>query len=744
MISNRIFANALCAMVVCTAASPTVALAAVGDASASSPTSADQSEDLGQIVVTAQRRSENAVDVPITVNAVSAQQLQDANVESLTDITKVVTGVRFDNASMFIQPSIRGVGTDIVTSGVGSNVGIYVDGFYNPNPTSTDFGLLNVSGIQVLKGPQGTLFGRNATGGAILVSTLDPSETTSGTMQVSYGRFNTTRTEGYVTGGVTDKLAVDLGALLTYSDGYYTNVVTGEDAVDLSKSATVRAGVKYTFSDSVSALLRYEYIYQNDPTYVLEDTYVGQNGPVLPIGTPPGTYVTSPWKTDELAPHLFSRNISNVVQLTVPMQFNWGTLTSYTQVRNDYSPSFNDLAGTANSNLDEGIITQDRTRTQEFLATSAPGGPFSWTAGLFGFYNTDIFRAPVDIYTDDAYSALALVAPYGSSTTSTSLAAYADGTYEVISDWFLTAGVRYSHDTVSKAYYQTDIGAPAPGPGGVPQLPVADVPVGGIDGNKVTPRAVVRWKPTDASSLYASYTEGYKAAVLNVGCGCATANVPATDEKINAYEVGYKYSGKGAHASIAGFYYDYKDLQVAYYTYQAGFIVNAPKAHIEGLEAQGDYEILDGLTINADVSYLDAKYDDYPNDNTYVPAVGGFNTLGTINGKGLTLQRAPKVTANAGVHYTWNSTFGKWVAAATYTYTSKIYFDPADEFYQDGYGLLGLRAEWTDLSGRYTLAAYGNNVTNRAYRTTVDYNSLGISSEWAAPATWGISARVRF
>ena len=162
------------------------------------------------------------------------------------------------------------------------------------------------------------------------------------------------------------------------------------------------------------------------------------------------------------------------------------------------------------------------------------------------------------------------------------------------------------------------------------------------------------------------------------------------------------------------------------------------------MEAQAGYEILDGLTVNADLSYLDAKYDDYPNDNTYVPAVGGFNTLGTVNGKGLTLQRAPKVTGNAGVHYTWKTAGGKWALAATYTYTSKIYIDPADEFYQDSYGLLGLRGEWTDPSGRYSLAAYGDNVTNRAYRATVSYDSLGIASQWGAPATWGISVRARF
>ena len=130
---------------------------------------------LEEIVVTAQRREERSVDVPITITALSQQQLTTANVQNLVDIQRLTPALRFDNQSAFFQPTIRGIGTGITTSGGGSNVGIYIDGYYSPNPIAADFQLPNVTSVQVLKGPQGTLFGHNTTGGAILVTTADPT-----------------------------------------------------------------------------------------------------------------------------------------------------------------------------------------------------------------------------------------------------------------------------------------------------------------------------------------------------------------------------------------------------------------------------------------------------------------------------------------------------------------------------------------------------------------------------------------
>jgi len=150
--------------------------------------------DDGAIIVTAQRRAEAQVDVPISITNLTSDALETASVQQLADIGKVTPALRFDFAGGFFQPTIRGIGTAVTTSGGGGNVGIYVDGFYSPNPLAADFDLISVDSIQVLKGPQGTLFGRNTTGGAILVSTRAPS--TNGNAfegRISYGRYNQLR-----------------------------------------------------------------------------------------------------------------------------------------------------------------------------------------------------------------------------------------------------------------------------------------------------------------------------------------------------------------------------------------------------------------------------------------------------------------------------------------------------------------------------------------------------------------------
>jgi iron complex outermembrane recepter protein len=187
-------------------------------------TEADDSSS--DIVVTAQRREEKAKDVPITLTTITAEALGQGDVQQLSDIAKLTPALRFDNYGGFVQPTIRGVGTAVSASGAGSNVGIYVDGFYAPNPLSNDFQLLNVSSVTVLKGPQGTLFGRNSTGGAIQVTTSDPSAETRGIAEVSYGRFNSQKYQAYITTG-SDTIAFDLAALYRKGDGFVRNIVTG-------------------------------------------------------------------------------------------------------------------------------------------------------------------------------------------------------------------------------------------------------------------------------------------------------------------------------------------------------------------------------------------------------------------------------------------------------------------------------------------------------------------------------------
>ena len=211
---------------------------------------------LEEVVVTAQRRQENAVDVPISITALSQAQLETANVQSLGDIQKLTPALRFDYQTGFAQPTIRGIGTGITTSGGGSNVGIYVDGFYSPNPLASDFQLLEVTSIDVLKGPQGTLFGHNTTGGAIVVTTADPTVDPHAEAKVSYGRFASQKYQAYATGGY-GIVSADVEGVYSKGSNFMTNIVDDDSHVGAYENWTVRTGLKFQFTDGLSLLLRY-------------------------------------------------------------------------------------------------------------------------------------------------------------------------------------------------------------------------------------------------------------------------------------------------------------------------------------------------------------------------------------------------------------------------------------------------------------------------------------------------------
>jgi len=176
------------------------------------------------VVVTAQKRSERLVDVPISVAVLDAAQLENAGIQGFQDIDKVAVGTRINRVGIYFQPSIRGITTQVVGVGQENNVAVYVDGFYQPSQVGINTDFDNVKSVQVLKGPQGTLFGRNATGGAILIDTLDPSFTPTAKASVSYGRFNEVIGQGYFSNGLTGKLAFDVSAYWKRSDGYIKDI----------------------------------------------------------------------------------------------------------------------------------------------------------------------------------------------------------------------------------------------------------------------------------------------------------------------------------------------------------------------------------------------------------------------------------------------------------------------------------------------------------------------------------------
>ena len=707
-------------------AGPVAGQAANDEATASAP--------LEEVFVTAQRRTERPQDVPITLTSINAEQLGRGDVQQLSDIAKLTPAVRFDNTAGFSQPTIRGVGSAIVSSGTGSNIGIYVDGFYLANPLTTDFQLLNVQSVQVLKGPQGTLFGRNSTGGAILVTTTEPSTTPSAIVDVSYGSYNAQRYQVYATGGLSEAVAIDAAALYREGDGFVRNIVTGSDRDAAYEATSVRIGLKAEPTDQLSLVLRYAYADTHDPTAVTANAYE-KDGQVHSVGAViPAAQVATQRKEVANTSRTDFDSEAEAVQLAVTYEFGGATLNSYTQYRDERATHFQDSDTSSLPVFGLTFDVLDKIFTQEFVLSSTPGGALQWTAGLFYFSDKNDF-ADVNAFISGGPPTL-----IGYSATHTrTTAAFVDLTHEVIEHWFVTGGLRYSRDRITDAFY---FAGPLQGGGGLARVP-------GIDDDQLTPRLAIRRALNDHSSIYASLARGYKAAVLNVGGFVSDRIDPET---ITSYEVGYKLAARGLTLDMSAYHYDYKDLQVASYDNTKSIITNAADSRVNGAESQISYQFSGNFQVSAGAAYLDAKYEKFSTSPSFVqcldaaacgPAFGLFPNAVT-DASGLRMQRSPEFTGNLGTRYSLAVAGGRLDLSGTLAYTSKFYFDTSQRASQGGYELLSLRAEWTDPSERYSIALFGDNVTDAKYRTIVSPAQFAFASVWGAPATLGVALRGKF
>lgn len=692
----------------------------------------EESGGAGEIVVTAQRRQELSRDVPITLTTLGAEQIEQAGVSELSDIARLTPGLRFDSAFAFVQPTIRGVGTAVSASGGGSNVGLYIDGFYNPNPAAMDIDLMRVKSIQVLKGPQGTLFGRNTTGGAILINTAEPSVKTGGTAEISYGRFDALRARSYVTAGLTETVAVDIEGQYRRGDGYATNIVDGADDVGRYRNWTLRTGIKADVTADFSILARYIHSQVNDPQFNMGNPHVTPDGTdlVLPFLLNSGLYSTRPGDV-AITQRVGSTSNSDTGQLTLRYDLGAAELTSYTQYREDLSDQRNDFDFTAAPVFLANLQIRNKTVTQELLLASKGAGPLQWTAGLFYFQNSDGWE-----FGDGSTNPTTPITANGTKTRS--YAAYVDLTYAVTPEFFLTAGGRYGRDDISDAFFLSV------DPATFGQR--FDVP--DYKKSSFSPRFVARYKPNARSSVYASFSQGYKSGILNVGGAQFT---PVRPEKIKAYEVGYKYDDRVFGFEVSGFYYDYKNLQVSTYFNNSANIENAANSEIYGVDAQFHMALSDAFRINGGANYTHARYLNFANATSYCisptapcAATAGFLGIVPVSVQDGRMQRTPAFTGNLGASYVTPLADGKLTLSTNLYYTSSFYFDPVEQFREPAYEVLALRAEWTDPSDRFSLAVFGDNVTGSRYRTQLFTNSTGIGNTWSTPATYGVSARVNF
>ncbi|MFW2829217.1 TonB-dependent receptor [Sphingomonas sp. ID0503] len=710
---------ALTAGLIAVPASAQTAAEPAPQVAAAAPEEAEPSE----IVVTAQKRSERLQDVPISISAVSAATLERQSVTQVAQISQTVPAIRIDFSGNTVQPTIRGVGSAIAGPGTNSNIPTYIDGYYIPNPVATDLNLINIASLNVLKGPQGTLFGRNATGGAIQVTTRAPQHDTTILARVGYQSFDHLTSGFYGSTGLTDTLAVDLAASYERGDGFKRNIVTGEKDVGKFEKWSIRTKALWEPTDGVSFTLAYAHSDSDDPTPNMVNARNGMSAGALI----PGTIVASGRRDVSNTRPNFDKLKTDSVTLTSVFDLGFAELTSYTGYRKERDYQGFDYDASP-AEVQAAIWTiPEKTFTQEVNLTSKPGGRFSWVVGAFYLYNESAYHYNVAAGGADYFRL------FDSENKTNSYALFADGTYEVVDDLFVTVGGRYSIDKPEVAFnlYSAN---------------VADS--GGDKFTNFSPRAVVRYEITPRSSVYASYTKGYKSGILPASSFSTTAVDP---EKIDAFELGYKTASGPLRFNLAGFYYKYKDVQVASFFGQGVSVIrNAASSEIYGIDGELSYDITRDFNVFANVAWTHADYDKFPNAIGYQqdlnPASPTFSTFQPVNidASGFQVLRSPRFAFNVGANYGFDLAGGRMALNANYYRTSKFYFDAVEQFDQKAYGLLNLRATWTDPSDRFDISVFGTNVTDTKYITQTLPDTVAIRQAYGEPATVGASVTFRY
>ena len=664
--------------------------------------------DDNAIIVTAQRRSEALEDVPMTVAVISQDSLSTNGVNSVRDLANVTTGLQVGNSGSYPQPAIRGI-TTINAGAYENNVATFVDGLYQFTPQILNMDLPNVKNVQVLKGPQGTLYGRNATGGAILIETLDPADVWGGNLEVTYGRFDDKRIRGYVAGPISEGIGLSIAGTMRGTDGYYkkaSRTTPGEfdgHALGLSQQS-LRAKLKVDFTDSFRATLAHSYIRASDPRGVFFTSIENVSTPYT------GANATRPRGLGEVAGDAFALDLKqHESSLKLEFDTGIGTLRSQTGYTTGNLVTRYDADGTYAAGGYSDSLIHDKVWQEnlDFTIDAIEGLDLILGGNYYNIKSAyEPGRANVN-YTAPAGSPPGTpLSSYRKSQeiafwrTKEAWAAFFDATFHATDRLSINIGGRYSEETqdvaAQKTLYCTTTGGCA---GGVPLGGVTSVPytrassAQGSKYKKFTPRASIRYEIQPGTNVYASYSQGFRSGEWNsvppsdTNLGLWKTNGQIGQESVNAYEIGIKSAGSRLRFEASAFYYDYKDLQVSTTVFSGGLAIvslqSVPKAKVKGVEASVDYEVFDNFNLRAGATYLHARYGKgaYFVGTGVNPNVAGFNTnddpIKTLGNKtsmgmdisGMQMARAPDFAAFLGFDYLIPQGDGGFKIAANAKYT---------------------------------------------------------------------------
>ena len=702
----------------------------------------ERSGSLEEIVVTARKQEESLLDLPLSVTAVTGEGMQEQMISDFNEAALGMANVNFAVRIGAAVPTIRGVGFSILNSGTTANVAMHINGVYIGRPQAVASSFFDVERLEVVRGPQGTLYGRNATGGAINIISRAPTEELSGYVNAALGNYNAVAVEGALSGTlVKDRLLGRIALRTDRHDGWAINRHTGND-VDAQDLQSVRGSFRYLLSDAWTIDWNTEIYQQNDSMFGMKLN--GQTNPEFPLG---GVLLGG----DPFP--IGSRDVNTERDILNERDIRGNDITA-TWVGGDYMfksiTAARDTKVNVESDIDGTNVVvfsgpnreeEARQYSQEFQF-SYSSNRLNWLAGAFYFYETN----DVNNVARNGYSLPNGGAPFypreggeailffrnGATVKTTSYAAFAEATYKLTDRWSATLGLRYTYEEVE---IEDEF---SPLPTSLRDCNALDCE---LDFDNFSPRFIMKYTPNDNWMLFSSVSDGFKSGGFSLG-----ARAPAfTEETIRSFEIGGKASllDKRLQMSLTGFDYSYGDLQVTKVLDAIALTENAANASITGFEAEIKALVTDKLQMDIALGVLDAEFEDYESQNPSFPGTPPRDLAGNR------LPLAPKVSLTLAAEYGWDLANARLTLRCEMAHSDSYYMTAFNERpdFQDAYELYNLFLHYRHDNG-VTLGAYARNLDDELVRaagyTTIV--SLGTPS-WTAylpPRTYGVTLNYNF
>jgi iron complex outermembrane receptor protein len=749
------------------------ASASIGAFTVSYAAEAQSDGGIPEIIVTAQKRAENIQNVPISIAAVPASVLAESGIRSTQDLAQSVAGLNVTRTTEATVFTLRGIGTQGGSTGQDGAVATFIDGVYMPSMAGATFALNNIERVEVLKGPQGTLYGRNATGGAVNVITRTPQQEFSMDASVGYGNLQTMEGNLYATGGLAKGISADVAVYYRSQDkGFGVNRILGSE-VNQSQDIIVRSKLLVELGPQTDLTLAGDYArtkgsfaisYRPVPTSQL----VNGTGYADFVAAGNGYYDSQ----SEFAPIVDTQSFGGSAKLV--QSFGDFTLTDILAYRGSKGFQRVDVDATALKIVDAPLFNREKQWTNE-VQLAYDSGPLKAIAGFFYMDATsqyDPFQIAGLAITGQTGGLSNRLVIYSKQRTK-SYAAFGQATWEFATDTNLTLGARY---TVDKRRLDADqylgIGIPLPDaycttycrPDGTL------FPLGSIAQAKTfkkpTWRIALDHKFGPDFMVYTSYSRGFKSGVYNL---TSPADAPAQPETLDAGEIGFKSTiANRIRFNAAAFYYKYKNIQAFQVNGASTTLTNAASAKIYGFDFDFQAEIGAGFSLSGSGAYLHHRYGDFPVATIsfleqpagaptyagYTPGLGNYVYPNCSNaadsGKfycsasGNKLVNTPDFTLNLTLNHEIELAGGKLNSNVNWSYNSGFYWAVDNRLKQPKFSLVNAQIQWTAAEERWNIRGWARNLTDKKYLLSLNENGTGDEAVPAPGRTYGVSLGFHF